>query len=67
MQMKPMRLGTIKLYTTGLKGEDRSFTGVDMIDSVEEAVRQSVQEHGDTAVAVIPEGPYVIPVFAGQV
>jgi len=27
MQMKPMRLGTIKLYTTGLKGEDPCFTG----------------------------------------
>jgi len=67
MQMKPMRLGTIKLYTTGLNGEDRRFTGVEMIDSVEEAVRQSIEEHGDPAVAVIPEGPYVIPVFAAQV
>jgi nickel-dependent lactate racemase len=64
MQMKPMRLGTIKLYTTGLKGDDRRFTGVEMIDSVEDAVRQSIDEHGDFAVAVIPEGPYVIPMLA---
>ncbi len=64
MQLKPMRLGTIKLYTTGLKGEDRRFTGVDMIDSVEEAVRQSIEDHGDSSIAVIPEGPYVIPVHA---
>jgi nickel-dependent lactate racemase len=64
MQLKPMRLGHIQLYTTGLNGEERRITGVELIDSVEDAVRQSVEEHGDLAVAVIPEGPYVIPVFA---
>jgi nickel-dependent lactate racemase len=64
MQLKPMRLGHIKLYTTGLDGEERRITGVELIDSLEDAVRQSVEEHGDNAVAVIPEGPYVIPVFA---
>lgn len=66
MQLKPMRVGHIKLYTTGLNGEERGITGVEMIGSIEEALRQSVEEHGDTAVAVIPEGPYVIPVFAAQ-
>jgi nickel-dependent lactate racemase len=66
MQMKPMRLGSIKLYTTGLEGEDRRITGVEMIDSIEDALRESIREHGDSAVAVIPEGPYVIPVFASE-
>ncbi len=66
MQLKPMRLGNIKLYTTGLDGEERRITGVEMIESVEEAVRRSIDEHEDPAVAVIPEGPYVIPIFVGQ-
>jgi nickel-dependent lactate racemase len=66
MQLKPMRLGKIKLYTTGLNREERRITGVDMIESVEEALRQSIEEHSDPAIAVIPEGPYVIPVFAAQ-
>jgi nickel-dependent lactate racemase len=66
MQMKPMRLGHIKLYTTGLDAEERRITGVELIDSIEDAVRQSMEEHRDTAVAVIPEGPYVIPIFAAQ-
>jgi lactate racemase len=66
MQMKPMRVGHIKLYTTGLDVEERRITGVELIESVEDAVRQSIEEHGDTAVAVIPEGPYVIPVFAAH-
>lgn len=66
MQLKPMRLGSIKLYTTGLDKEERRITGVELIESVEDAIRQSIEEHGDSAVAVIPEGPYVIPVFAMQ-
>jgi nickel-dependent lactate racemase len=64
MQMKPMRLGRVKLYTTGLDGEERRITGVELIESIEDAVRQSIEEHGDPAVAVIPEGPYVVPIFA---
>ncbi len=64
MQLKPMRLGRIQLYTTGLDGEERRITGVELISSIEEAVRRSIDEHGDPAVAVIPEGPYVVPIFA---
>jgi nickel-dependent lactate racemase len=63
MQLKPMRIGNIVLYTTGLNEEERRITGVELADSVEKAVADSVLRHGDRAVAVIPEGPYVIPVF----
>lgn len=62
MQMKTMRVGTIKLYTTGLDEEERRITGVDLVPSLDQAIADSVSRHGDTAVAVIPEGPYVIPV-----
>ena len=60
MQMKAQRAATVKLYS-GLGERDRSLTGVEMIDSVEDAVRASVAVSGDNAVAVIPEGPYVVP------
>jgi len=66
MQLKPMRIANIQLYTTGLCDEDRRITGVELIDSVDQAVRDSVARHGDSAVAFIPEGPYVIPVFAAR-
>lgn len=62
MQLKPMRLGRIALFTDGLKGEARALTGVTMIDSVEEAVAASLRRHGTRSIAVIPEGPYVVPV-----
>ncbi|KSV75496.1 hypothetical protein N185_16790 [Sinorhizobium sp. GW3] len=61
MQLKPMRVGRIELYTTGLKGEDRALTGVEMIDDVGLAIVHSIERSGDRRVAVIPEGPYVIP------
>ena len=67
MQLKPMRVSTVQLYTTGLGAEERRITGVELVESVDQAIADSVQQHGDTAVAFIPEGPYVIPVFADRV
>lgn len=62
MQLKPMRRGKIALYSDGLQGEARTLTGVAMIDSIEDAIAKSVAESGDRRIAVIPEGPYVVPV-----
>jgi nickel-dependent lactate racemase len=64
MQVKPMRAGRVALYTTGLDDKARALTGVALADSVEQAVARSVAESGDHHVAVIPEGPYVVPVHA---
>ena len=65
MQLKPMRRGRIQLYTTGLGPEELSITGVETIGSVEAAVGASIARSGDRSVAVIPEGPYVVPVYGG--
>ena len=64
MQLKPMRVGTIHLYTEGLSPADRALTGVNQVDSVVEALRASVTRSGDRRVAVIPEGPYVVPRYS---
>jgi len=61
MQLKAMRVGRVQLYTTGLDAEERRLTGVEAIGSVDAAVRESIARAGDRAVAVIPEGPYVVP------
>jgi nickel-dependent lactate racemase len=65
MLLKPLRIGHIQLYSTGLAGPDRKHVFVEMIDSVEEAVAASLRAHGDKEIAVVPEGPYVIPLFGG--
>jgi nickel-dependent lactate racemase len=61
MQLKAMRVGRIQLYAQGLDDEERRITGVEMIASLDAAIADSIARHGDPAVAVIPEGPYVIP------
>ncbi|MDP6885073.1 MAG: hypothetical protein QF830_13135, partial [Rhodospirillales bacterium] len=62
MQLKPMRVASIKLFSGGLSDDDMRLTGVDPIDSVDAALDRAVAESGSPAVAVIPEGPYVVPV-----
>ena len=61
MQLKPMRTGTVYLYSTGLSDEDHELTGVQRIDSVEQAIARSIKQYDDPDVALIPEGPYVVP------
>ncbi len=62
MQVKPMKVARVQLFTGSLPPEQRALTGVDMVDSVEAAVAASMRASGDDHVAVIPEGPYVVPV-----
>ena len=65
MQLKPMRVGLVQLFSTGLPVADHGLTGVEMLpntpNAVACAVAASIAKHGDAAVAAIPEGPYVIP------
>lgn len=64
MQLKPMRVGSVQLYTTGLSEADKRLTGIGIIeDSVNDAVRRCVEASGEQSMAVIPEGPYVVPAF----
>jgi nickel-dependent lactate racemase len=63
MQLKPMAVGNVQLFSGGLNPKDYPLTGVRMVDSIEEAIDNSVRRTGDAAVAVIPEGPYVVPVY----
>ena len=66
MQLKPMAVGTLQLFSTGLSPAQHALTGVVSIDSVRSAVCESVAVSGDPAVAVILEGPYVIPFCSGE-
>ena len=61
MQTRSLARGRVRLFTEGLSPADRTLTGVGDAASVEEAVAESIERHRDPRVAVIPEGPYVIP------
>jgi hypothetical protein len=56
-----MKKANIFLYTDGLTKDQKALTGVTLIESPSAAVAESVRAQGDRRVAVIPEGPYVIP------
>lgn len=63
MLVKALRAAHIELFTTGLTPTDLADTCVSPVSSVAAAVMESVKTHGDPHVAVVPEGPYVIPVY----
>ena len=63
MQLKPMRIGAIHLFSDALPGPAHELTGVEIVADVAQAVKDSVARSGDNRIAVIPEGPYVVPVY----
>jgi nickel-dependent lactate racemase len=65
MQLKPMRAGSVQLYTSGLPKDDHALTGVEVVSDLDAAVARAVAAGGEPDVAFIPEGPYVIPKYAG--
>jgi nickel-dependent lactate racemase len=64
MLLRSLATGSVSLFSDGISADDRALTCVDMIDSIEQAIQESVSQSGDSAVAIIPEGPYVIPVYS---
>jgi nickel-dependent lactate racemase len=55
----------VKVVTTGLPAEELRRCRVEPAASVEEAVAEALAEYGPSAtLAVIPKGPYVLPVVA---
>ncbi len=64
MLLRTLAVGNVSLYSEGLSGNDRVLTGVQMVDSIEESIAASISHSGEKAIAIIPEGPYVIPTHA---
>jgi nickel-dependent lactate racemase len=63
MQIKAMRTGTIHLFSQGLSREEKALTGVEVIESLPDAIQKCLAMKEDKSLAVIPEGPYAIPVY----
>ena len=66
MQLKPMRVGSIHLYSEGLSEKDWFATGVNKVDNLQNCIEQSFIRHKQNKIAVIPEGPYVIPFLSND-
>jgi nickel-dependent lactate racemase len=63
---KVCRKAKVKIVSDGLSPATLESLFVESAPSVEQAVAESLAEYGPTArIAVIPKGPYVLPVVAG--
>jgi len=61
MELKPMRVGKIKLFAPKLGADPSALTGVESVANLTDAISESIEHQGDNNIAVIPEGPYVVP------
>ncbi len=61
MLLRTLAVGNVSLFSEGLKGDERELTGVQMVESIEDAIAENISKTGDKSIAIIPEGPYVIP------
>lgn len=57
-----LRHGKIHLFTEGLDESEQALTGATCHTNWEEALATVLRESGATSAAIIPEGPYVIPI-----
>ncbi|RLB15428.1 MAG: nickel-dependent lactate racemase [Deltaproteobacteria bacterium] len=64
--LRTMRIGDVHLFSEGLSKTDAALTGVRSVASLKElneAIQESIAVSDDKSIAVIPEGPYDIPVY----
>ena len=67
MLLKPLRRGAIQLYTEALSDADLQQTFVTHATDLKQAILDSVKKQNDPEIAVIPEGPYVVPRYTGAI
>lgn len=66
MLVKAMKVCHISLYSTGITEKDRLLTGIRVIDDIDKELKDCLYRLQDKRIAVIPEGPYVIPIYKGS-
>ena len=65
MLLKPLRRGAIRMFTEQLSETDLQQTFVTHVTDLKQAILASVTEQDDPEIAIIPEGPYVVPRYTG--
>jgi len=63
MEIKSLKKGNIYLFSEGLSEEEKKYTGVNITYNLTKTINDSVKKHNNNNIAIIPEGPYVIPVY----
>jgi nickel-dependent lactate racemase len=66
MQTKAMRTARIHLFSECLSADEKALTGVGNVAALTDEVVKCIAGKQDKRVAVVPEGPYVIPICPGE-
>jgi lactate racemase len=69
MQLKPMEIASIHLFSDALLEKDRQWTGANCQKSGQNPdsfIQGIIESSSNRDIAIIPEGPYVIPRFQGN-
>ena len=61
MEIKSLKKGNIYLFSEGLSLKEKTLTGVNITNNISKTIDESIKKHQDYNIAIIPEGPYVIP------
>jgi lactate racemase len=61
MLLRATRVGAVHLWAPGLSPADRDLIGITWCEEVGSFVADFLRTHPDARVAVLPEGPYVVP------
>jgi len=65
MMLKATQMASVHLYSEALPDDVNPLLCVNRVESLAEAIETSVEKHGPR-IAVIPEGPYVIPLYSEE-
>lgn len=62
-QLEAMKTGQIHLFSEALSEEDFRLTGVHCTRDLQATLNNCLSKYNDPSLAIIPEGPYVIPKY----
>ena len=60
-EIEALKRANIYLYTTGISKEEQNLTAVNITKEPELVIEESIKRHNNNNIAIIPEGPYVVP------
>ena len=61
MLVRVQQRANVMLYSDGLSPAQFELTGTQRITSIEQGLKHALRKHGTREIAVIPDGPYVVP------
>lgn len=63
-QIEALKKANVYLYCSGIKKKDKDLVLTNLTTNPELTIDESIDKHKNNKIAIIPEGPYVVPIYA---